>query len=195
MTDLTFCYLHMTEYELRVLDTIESKEYISTDLLELESREVDIPDHMLPPNPDEHDKLPSHTHPSYPYGNPTRLSHPAAQQRVIHDATARSVLLGMSSAGGGLDALKWKELALSELLPIDAAKEEAEQASEARKMASGASANNPPPQYEPTPMIIAAGPEEEEDEDEDEEEDEEEEEDDEEEEEEEEEEESEEDEE
>ncbi|KAK0457869.1 uncharacterized protein EV420DRAFT_1547824 [Desarmillaria tabescens] len=154
MTDLTFCYLHMTEYELRVLDTIESKEYISTDLLELESREVDIPDHMLPPNPDEHDKLPSHTHPSYPYGNPTRLNHPAAQQRVIHDATARSVLLGMSSAGGGLDALKWKELALSELLPLG-------------KWRSGASANNPPPQYEQTPMIIAAGPpEEEEDEDE-----------------------------
>ncbi|KAG7444470.1 uncharacterized protein BT62DRAFT_900310 [Guyanagaster necrorhizus] len=156
----------MTEYELRVLDTIESKEYISTDLLELE---IDIPDHMLPPNPDEHDKLPSHTHPSYPYGNPTRLSHPAAQQRVIHDATARSVLLGMSTPGGGMDALKWKELALSELLPIDEAKEEAEQASEARKMASGASANNPPPQYEQTPMIVAAGPPEEEEDEEDEE--------------------------
>lgn len=50
----------------------------------------------------------------------------------------------MSIGGGGTNGtLRWTDLALDELLPIDEEKEEAQRAMQARKMASGASNNNP----------------------------------------------------
>ena len=68
--DLTFCYLHMTRHDLQILDTLESPEYIKGDIsddglriFEYPSRatgsnlfaELDIPSHMVPPNPDDSD--------------------------------------------------------------------------------------------------------------------------------------------
>jgi len=95
--------------------------------------------------------LPSQVHPSYPYGNPTNIKHPAARPRVPHDPASRALFDDMAYAGGGVNgALRWKDLALDLLLPVDREKEEAERAAQARKMASGTSTNNnPPPQRGP----------------------------------------------
>lgn len=86
--------------------------------------------------------LPSHVHPSYPYGDPTNIKHPAARPRVPYDPTSRALFEDMGYAGGGANGtLRWKDLALDILLPVDHEKEEAERAAQARKMASGATAN------------------------------------------------------
>ena len=48
--DLTFCYLHMTRHDLQIIDTIDTPEWLKHEDLEL-----DIPPHMVPPNPDDSD--------------------------------------------------------------------------------------------------------------------------------------------
>jgi hypothetical protein len=49
----------------------------------------------------------------------------------------------MGYAGGGINgSLRWRDLGLEDLLPVDDEKEEAKRAMQARKMASGAN-NNP----------------------------------------------------
>lgn len=89
--------------------------------------------------------LPSQVHPSYPYGNPTNIKHPAARPRPPYDPTSRALFEDMGYAGGGVNGtLRWRDLALDELLPVDEAKVEAEKAEQARKMASGAASNQPP---------------------------------------------------
>ena len=57
----------------------------------------------------------------------------------------------MGYAGGGVNGtLRWKDLALDILLPVDKEKEDAEKAAHARKMASGATANQQqPPSQQP----------------------------------------------
>ena len=126
---------------------------------------------MVPPNPDDSDGtfpplkfsigegiyisfvvLPSQVHPSYPYGNPTSIKHPASRPRRPYDPSSRALFEDMGYAGGGVNgSLRWKDLALDLLLPIDEEKEEAERAAQARKMASGATASHPPqPQQPPT---------------------------------------------
>jgi hypothetical protein len=130
---------------------------------------MDIPAHMVPPNPDDSDSpydllfltqcsllmrrlkvLPSHIHPSYPYGNPTNIKHPAARPRVPYDPTSRALFEDMGYAGGGINGtLRWKDLALDILLPVDKEREEAEKAAHARKMASGATANHYQPASQP----------------------------------------------
>ena len=80
MTDLFYCYNHMTANDLKVLDTVETLEYMSG---ELSDEELDIPAHMIPPNPDDSDILPSQVHPSYPYGNPTSIKHPRSEERRV----------------------------------------------------------------------------------------------------------------
>jgi len=58
----------------------------------------------------------------------------------------------MGYGGGGINgALRWRDLALDELLPVDEEKEEAKRAMQARKMASGASNHNPQPQQQQQP--------------------------------------------
>lgn len=53
----------------------------------------------------------------------------------------------MGYAGGGVNGtMRWKELAIGQLLPVDEAKEEARRAVDARRMASGSSANPAPQQ-------------------------------------------------
>lgn len=151
MTDLTYCYLHMTEFELKCIGTIGSSDYIPSELPE---EDLDIPAHMIPPNPDDSDILPSQVHPSYPYGNPTNIRHPAARPRPPYDPTSRALFEDMGYAGGGVNGtLRWKDLALEQLLPVDDVKEELKRAAEARKMANGATgtAYHPPPPPPPQP--------------------------------------------
>jgi len=133
-----------------VLDTIGTPENLRGNLSD---SEMDIPAHMVPPNPDDSDILPSHIHPSYPYGNPTNIKHPAARPRVPYDPTSRALFEDMGYAGGGVNGtLRWRDLALDILLPVDKEKEEAEKAAHARKMASGATAN----QYQPPSQQLEA---------------------------------------
>ena len=55
----------------------------------------------------------------------------------------------MGYAGGGANGvLRWKDLALDILLPVDKEKEDVEKTAHARKMTSGATAN----QYQPPPQ-------------------------------------------
>jgi len=139
MTDLTFCYLHMTRHDLQIVDTIDTPEYMKED----GALELDIPPHMVPPNPDDSDILPSQVHPSYPYGNPTNIKHPSSKPRPPYDPSSRALFEDMGYAGGGINgALRWRDLGLEDLLPVDEEKEEAKRAMQARKMASGATNNN-----------------------------------------------------
>ena len=88
--------------------------------------------------------LPSQVHPSYPYGNPNNIKHPSAKPRQPYGLLSRALFEDMSIGGGGTNGtLRWTDLALDELLPVDEEKEEAQRAMQARKMASGASNNNP----------------------------------------------------
>ncbi|KAG0698226.1 hypothetical protein DFH29DRAFT_810648 [Suillus ampliporus] len=144
----------MTEHDLKVLDTIESLEYISG---ELSDDDLDIPSHMIPPNPDDSDILPSQVHPSYPYGNPTNIKHPAARPRPPYDPTSRALFEDMGYGGGGVNgALRWRDLALDRLLPVNEEKAEMKRAAEARKMANGAT-SQPQPQQQQQPPQPGAG--------------------------------------
>ncbi|KDR68018.1 hypothetical protein GALMADRAFT_231656 [Galerina marginata CBS 339.88] len=146
MTDLTYCYLHMTRNDLLILDTVDTAEYMPG---ELSDDELDIPSHLVPPNPDDSDMLPSQVHPSYPYGNPTHIKHPSAKPRPGYDPGSRALFEDMGYAGGGVNGtLRWRDLGLDDLLPVDEDKEEAKRAMQARKMASGASNNNPQAQQQ-----------------------------------------------
>ncbi|KAI0340525.1 hypothetical protein BDW22DRAFT_1333920 [Trametopsis cervina] len=153
--DLTYCYLHMTDRDLEVLDTVGTSDYISGDLSDTD---IDVPSHMVPPNPDDSDVLPSQVHPSYPYGNPTSLKHPASRPRRPYDPSSRALFEDMGYAGGGVNgALRWKDLALDLLLPVDEEKEEAEKAAQARKLASGTGTAHPvraPPASQPEPTEV-----------------------------------------
>jgi len=102
--------------------------------------------------------LPSQVHPSYPYGNPTNIRHPAARPRPPYDPTSRALFEDMGYGGGAVNgALRWKDLALEQLLPVDEEKEEMKRAAEARKMANVATAqvHHPPPQPPPPPPDAA----------------------------------------
>ncbi|KAJ3555129.1 hypothetical protein NM688_g2747 [Phlebia brevispora] len=153
MTDLTFCYLHMTPEDLEVLDTIGTMDYISGDLSDTD---IDVPAFMKPPNPDDSDVLPSEVHPSYPFGNPNSLKHPASRPRRPWDPSSRALFEDMGYAGGGVNgSLRWRDLALDILLPVDEEKEEAERAAHARKMASGIATSHPhPPHAMPQPQAV-----------------------------------------
>ncbi|KAI0369125.1 hypothetical protein BV20DRAFT_1122252 [Pilatotrama ljubarskyi] len=147
MTDLTFCYLHMTRHDVEVLDTIGTPDYLDGDL---SVDDVDVVPHMRPPNPEESEVLPSQVHPSYPYGNPLSIKHPASLPRRPYDPASRALFEDMGYGGGGVNgSLRWRDLALDLLFPVDQAREEAEKAAQARKMASGTTSNHPPPQPPP----------------------------------------------
>lgn len=103
--------------------------------------------------------MPSQVHPSYPYGNPTNIKHPAARPRPPYDPTSRALFEDMGYGGGGVNgALRWKDLALEQLLPVDGEKEEMKRAAEARRMANVATGqphHHPPPQPPPPPTDVA----------------------------------------
>lgn len=112
--------------------------------------------------------LPSQVHPSYPYGNPLSVKHPAALPRRPYDPASRALFEDMGYGGGGVNGtIRWKDLALDLLFPVDQAREEAEKAAQARQMASGTTSNHPPAQpQQPVQNNQAAAPEEEEENDE-----------------------------
>ncbi|KAH6908315.1 hypothetical protein BKA70DRAFT_1043425, partial [Coprinopsis sp. MPI-PUGE-AT-0042] len=172
----------MSKNELFTIDTIETADYIRGDLDD--DVDLDIPLHMMPPNPDDSESthisvLPSQVHPSYPYGNPTSAKHPINQPRTLaFDPSSRALFEDMGFAGGGINgAFRWNELALDQLLPIDEEKEEAKRAAQARKMASGAGGGGQqqgqqPPQHQQPggpPQDLTLGDDDDDDEDEDEE--------------------------
>ncbi|RDX48145.1 hypothetical protein OH76DRAFT_1405064 [Lentinus brumalis] len=173
MTDLTFCYLHMTRHDIEVLDTIGTPDYLNGDL---SIEDVDMAPHMKPPNPEESEVLPSQVHPSYPYGNPLSIKHPASLPRRPYDPASRALFEDMGYGGGGVNGtIRWKDLALDMLFPVDQAREEAERAAQARQMASGTTSNHPPaqPQQQPPPNQVIQEEEDENDENDDDDEDEE----------------------
>lgn len=101
--------------------------------------------------------LPSQVHPSYPYGNPTNIKHPAARPRPPYDPTSRALFEDMGYGGGGVNgALRWKDFALDKLLPVNEEKEEMERAAQARKMANGATSQPQQPQQQLPPQLGAA---------------------------------------
>ncbi|KIJ25599.1 hypothetical protein M422DRAFT_72110 [Sphaerobolus stellatus SS14] len=129
----------MTEHDLQTLDSLDSSDFMDGDLSD---EELEIPLHMVPPNPDDADTLPSQVHPSYPYGNPTNLNHPAALPHIPGEP-GRALYEDMGHPGAGANmALRWKDLALELLLPINEEKEEAERAALARKQAAVATQGN-----------------------------------------------------
>ncbi|KAF9025352.1 hypothetical protein BDZ89DRAFT_1016892 [Hymenopellis radicata] len=145
MSDLAYCYLHMTDYELKALDTLDTPSYLNGILSD---DDIVLPADMIPPNPEEHDNLPSQTHPSYPFGNPTNIKHPASKPRpfsaVDPRMQTRALYEDMSPAPTTVEmSVRWRELALETLLPPDEEKAQAEKALDARRMANGVPSNNP----------------------------------------------------
>ena len=103
--------------------------------------------------------LPSQVHPSYPYGNPTNIKHPAARPRRTADFSSRALFSDLSYAGGGVNgALRWRDLALERLLPVDHEREEAARAALARKLANGAATANNPSQGQTQAQTADAAP-------------------------------------
>lgn len=132
----------MSRNDLQVLDTLETADYIKGG--DLSDDDLEIPVHMVPP---EVEGLESrNVHASYPHGNPTHIKHPAARPRPLYDPDSRALFEDMNfdGAGGIAYAMRWKDMAQSDLLPVDEAKEEENKASQARKMASGTSQNPNP---------------------------------------------------
>lgn len=102
-------------------------------------------------------------HISYPYGNPTNRNHPAAlgtypfglgaahlYSQINYDASTLTRQPGSPSQpnasssivyNSSIGPLKWDDLALDELLPVDPKKLEAEWAARARRSATGAAQN------------------------------------------------------
>lgn len=92
-------------------------------------------------------------HPSYPYGNPLSIKHPASLPRRPYDPASRALFEDMGYGGGGVNgSIRWKNLAMDLLFPVDQAREEAERAAQARQMASGTTSNHPPPQPQQQPQ-------------------------------------------
>lgn len=105
-------------------------------------------------------------HTSYPYGNPLKLSHPAAlgtypfglgdahlySELVYEPGGAQLSIMSSHSytnaQAQSQSALRWNDMALDELLPADPKRVAAERAARARKGATGAqnSAPAPPPE-------------------------------------------------
>lgn len=90
-------------------------------------------------------------HPSYPFGNPLSIKHPASRPKRPFEPSSRALFEDMVPLGAGVNGfLRWKELGLDTLLPVDEEAEKKARAEQARKMANGAPANHqttaPPPQ-------------------------------------------------
>ena len=90
-------------------------------------------------------------HPSYPFGNPLSIKHPASRPKRPFEPSSRALFEDMVPLGAGVNGfLRWKDLGLDALLPVDEEAEKKAQAEQARKMANGAPAHQqssgPPPQ-------------------------------------------------
>lgn len=86
--------------------------------------------------------LPSVVHPSYPFGNPLSIKHPASRPKRPFEPSSRALFEDMVPLGAGVNGfLRWKDLGLDTLLPVDEEAEKKAQAEQARKMANGAPAH------------------------------------------------------
>jgi hypothetical protein len=86
--------------------------------------------------------LPSVVHPSYPFGNPLSIKHPASRPKRPFEPSSRALFEDMVPLGAGVNGfLRWKELGLDTLLPADEEAEKKARAEQARKMANGAPAH------------------------------------------------------
>ena len=86
--------------------------------------------------------LPSVVHPSYPFGNPLSTKHPASRPKRPFEPSSRALFEDIVPLGAGVNGfLRWKELGLDTLLPVDEEAEKKAQAEQARKMANGAPAH------------------------------------------------------
>jgi hypothetical protein len=81
--------------------------------------------------------LPSQVHPSYPYGDPTNVNHPASLLHTNRDPASRALFVDNMYTGAVTQALRWDDLALDHLLPVDKEKTDAESAALAREAAVG----------------------------------------------------------
>ena len=87
--------------------------------------------------------LPSQVHPSYPYGDPTNVNHPASQPRNDGDPASRMLFVDSMYTGAVTGVLLWDELALDHLLPVDKGKADVENATLARAAVGNIQAQNP----------------------------------------------------
>ena len=86
--------------------------------------------------------LPSVVHPSYPFGNPLSIKHPASRPKRPFEPSSRALFEDMVPLGAGVNGfLRWKELGLYTLLPVDEEAEKQAREEQARKMANGAPAH------------------------------------------------------
>lgn len=87
------------------------------------------------------------------------IKHPAAKPRPPYDPSSRALFEDMGYGGGGVNgAIRWKDLALESLYPVDEDKEQAERATHARKMASGVTTSNQAHQAAQAPQPVQALP-------------------------------------
>lgn len=95
--------------------------------------------------------LPSRVHPSYPYGDPKDIKHPASRPRPPFDPASRALFEDMgytshlSPSDSATSTFRWRDLALDILLPPDPKREEQERARVARRMANVAGTANQQP--------------------------------------------------
>ncbi|KDQ13012.1 hypothetical protein BOTBODRAFT_175888 [Botryobasidium botryosum FD-172 SS1] len=145
MTDLSFCYLHMTDDQLASLDFFDDEEFMA----DLGKDNIEVPEHLVPPDPDDGDNLPSQVHPSYPYGNPTRTSFPAYNAAPLGPITRSLYEDARFMEGSNNGHLRWGDIALDRLLPVDPRKVEADKAASARRAANGVGQGNNPSAQQP----------------------------------------------
>ncbi|KIO34082.1 hypothetical protein M407DRAFT_240724 [Tulasnella calospora MUT 4182] len=132
MTDSTYCYLHMTPGRIAAMDFFDELDQRSI-VGRVDEDEIEIPYGAMPPDPDDGDNLPSHIHPSFPYGNPFKDKHLASAAFPTNPYSTRARFEDAEFEGVGLKTKRrWKDLGLDMLLPPDPVKDEEEKARAAR---------------------------------------------------------------
>lgn len=93
--------------------------------------------------------MPNRVHPSFPFGDPSHEKHPTKKPRPGYDPSSRALFEDLGFGGGGVnERLRWLDLGLDGILPVDEDKELAKKAIQARKLASGAAHHNPQTQQQ-----------------------------------------------
>ncbi|KAG9012188.1 hypothetical protein FRB94_006556 [Tulasnella sp. JGI-2019a] len=132
MTDLTFCYLHMTSARIAAMDFFDELDETSS-IGKVDEDEIEIPIGAMPPDPDDGDNLPSQIHPSFPYGNPFKEKTLIATAFTRNGMSTRALYEDAEFEGvGRRTTRRWKDLGLDVLLPPDPVTEEEAKAKAAR---------------------------------------------------------------
>jgi len=132
MTDLGYCYLHMSSARVKVMDLFEEMDETSS-IGKVDEDDIEIPLDAMPPDPDEGDNLPSQIHPSFPYGNPFKDKTLLASSSTRHGMSTKALYEDAAYEGAGRkNKLRWKDLGMDMLLPPDPVKDEEAKARAAR---------------------------------------------------------------